>query len=198
MNMTKTLRADIVRALLKKTFADRYAALNARRTALLNKILNAQIPEGFAEVAATLPENWFVKVNSVNLVFERSDGSVQDARMPASGCFYPVEAVRVPACVASHPAVKLWINEKDVNYADAAYLVRDYGMLKSEENEAKKGLDAILNACTTLNKFKKLAPELAALLPEFFTVPAKKAEALPAPDVGTVVQQLMRAGLKLD
>lgn len=40
--------------------------------------------------------------------------------------------------------------------------------------------------------------DVAALLPEFFTTPAKKVEHQPAPNVGTVVQQLMRAGLKLD
>lgn len=213
--LTKEIRAEIVARVIRETFAQRESELKKAVTAFADRAYEKLIPEQFLAVAGSLPAEYFLHTSTINLERvwkrEKSDQIVTmdnptDSLTPESqrinkhnGDFTMSGKRPFP-----HALVDNWNYRGKFRLEDgdiAKSLIKEHDGLDkvavaiaSEKKAMRDRLNALLGSIRTIKTLIDVAPELKPFIPS----DAMEVRApMPAPVVGTLITDLMKAGLKL-
>lgn len=214
--LTKEIRAEIVARVIRKTFSQREEELKKAVTAFADQAYEALIPEQFLSVAGSLPADYFIQ----------TAGVMFSHRIERKGQSEQIIILYNPTRLLDHKTASVRRHEKDYamsrkrpfpyflantfchcgdfiirHQAGASAIVAEHGRLEKVAGaiaDEKKAMEERLNGfLASVRTFKALidtAPELKPFIP----ADAMEVRApMPAPVVGTLITDLMKAGLKL-
>lgn len=193
-NLNKNSREAIKHAIIHATFAEREASLTKSAIELAQRIYEAALPINFLVCIQSLPQDWFIRHSSIDLMIDGARLSKKGRRdsweLPGSRIF--------PASFGawSTPDVKLVTGKHDDLIAEAKAIREAFDTLGSERCALSSTLETLLASVRTVEKFQEVAPELADYIPASVKAASQRG-GLPTVMVGDLVTGLMKAGLKV-
>lgn len=213
--LTKEIRAEIVARVIRKTFSQREEELKKAVTAFADQAYEALIPEQFLSVAGSLPADYFLQTSSVRFCHRIEKGKSEQ-----------IISLYNPTRLLDHKSASVRRNEseysmsrkrpfphflgEEYNYcgkfiirhpAGASAIVAEHERLEKvavaiadEKKAMEERLNGFLASVRTFKALLDVAPEMKPF------IPADAMEVrppMPAPVVGTLITDLMKAGLKL-
>lgn len=213
--LTKEIRAEIVARVIRETFAQRESELKKAITAFADRAYEKLIPEQFLAVAGSLPVEYFLQTSTINLERvwkrEKSDQIVTmdnpaDSLTPESQRINKHNGDFTMSGKRPFPnsLVDNWNYRGKFRLEDSAAaksLIKEHEGLAtvaltiaSEKKSMGERLNALLGSIRTIKALLDVAPEMKPFIP----ADAMEVRApMPAPVVGTLITDLMKAGLKL-
>jgi hypothetical protein len=184
------MREDICASILAKTFNDRATALKKARIVLADAVYKIEMPADFLKMAAKCDERYFHRSSAFRVKDSRDNG--HGFPMLNGACTAELSGVKAfPAYCYSYGDTSIKaVNAKSVELIETQMSAER--VFLAEKETLKNRINGLLWSATTLEKLRQAAPELSDYLPE----PEAKCT-LPAIVVGTLVTDLMAAGLKI-
>lgn len=217
--LNKDLRKRIIDATIAATFKDRIDSLRKKVVLFADQCYEDLIPEQFSAISPSLPPEWFRTTDSIEIIVgeRRKDGTplnyslenplrlvAEDRRSNDLGrrskdLFDLSEKRPFPAhlCERWELSGKFSVGNDVLGTSVKSawqFLMNEAEKIRNESATMADRLGVLLASCLTVEAFLALSPELKPFVPaEAFKEPKK----LPAPVVGTLIQDLMKSGLQL-
>lgn len=192
--LTKAMRQDIVDRIIEKTFAARIKKLKAAQVDLADAVYEAVIPVEFVKVAKNHPEDWFNRFSSIDL-YQRQGNYGSSMSFPLADRKGLSKRIQLssprPFPASFGGSTPDMVLQGDILDSVKTHIKIEQ-QLCDERDILHDRLMGLVGSVSTLEKLRETAPELADYLPQ----PQSKSN-LPMIPVGSLVNDLMQAGLKI-
>lgn len=208
-NLTNAMRETVAGRVIRATFDAREKELKAAGVAFADKAYRLLVDEHFQAVADSLPREWFKRTESILISerIEQSDRSpyvmsyrtieeLLDRRYSRIEYFSMSRSQLFPYSAVDGYGVRLYVTGPNAEAlrADYAAIEEMADAFLKERSALTERINGLLHSVRTVQRLVEVAPELKTYLPdEAFEERAP----MPAPIVGTLITDLMKAGLQL-
>lgn len=189
--LTKAMREYICDGLVYSTFSEREKTIKQARIKLADEVYKILVPAAFRRVASRHPSDWFVRHASFNVKRKGGGDIIFALRRSRCNNMEMSGPQPFPAQSARYNPPTFQIEDEGI-LAKLDKQVTDEVNIIAERENLECQIQNLLHSVTTLQRLREVAPELIDYLPE----PQQKTT-LPAVVIGTLVDDLKAAGLKI-
>lgn len=213
--LNKDIRERIISAVLTSTFSVRMDRIRKKVDSFAAECYDRLVSDFFKEQVQALPREWFIRKGSIKVSYTPEQKNYQDGLInPHKFMLKEINGsiAREELLIELERSLPFPANQAE-NYSSSANLSLDGSEFRKELldhhqailNSAKKicreyaamkeKLVTLLYSVKSVQGLVDIAPELKPFIPAFAF---EERHSMPAPVVGTLITELMKAGLRLD